>query len=300
MTTQIRKTAMAKTFHVPFSDILRVLLNEQYFSDGLPTWSEGRKQRGAETSDEAKRRSLLLIKALLRDEREAALPLAEKLERCSPSKPCQSGACPSCTRAAQRLLVDATGSAFAAHDEKMLAVSIAFGSAAIPESDLTKTALFTGIRRRVSQVFESAGVAAIGGFDVSLNEHADGDFAPHWLPHLWAIVPTAPMRQFERDFRQQFPRDRLVRRPVKILQFDGAPAGFAYALKSVFVRRITLPARELEDGVRSTFGTRSKVLYGSARVELALALDRAGLGERLFIRGHKLVADNGRVTCIAE
>jgi hypothetical protein len=214
------------------SAILTSALSRQFFGDGPPHWTEGRKQRAAETSDEAKHRSGLLTKALRREGSKAAFVLAEKMERCSPSKSCLSGACPSCTRAHQRLFVDACRDLFAEYNEDMLAVSVAFGQAAIPESDLAKTALFRRIRRRVSQVFDSVGVAAIGGFDVSLNEHANGDFDPHWSPHVWAVVPAAPMRQFERDFRQQFPDDELVRRPVKIQQFNGSPRGFAYAFKS--------------------------------------------------------------------
>ena len=31
---------------------------------------------------------------------------------------------------------------------------------------------------------------AIGGFDISANEHVNSKFAPHWRPHAWFFVST--------------------------------------------------------------------------------------------------------------
>ena len=64
----------------------------------------------------------------------------------------------------------------------------------------------------------------------------------------------------------------------------------AYALKPDFSGRVTLLPRRRADGSGSTFGTRTKPIWGPQRVELALALDRAGLDARLFLRGYELVA----------
>ena len=81
-------------------------------------------------------------------------------------------------------------------------------------------------------------------------------------------------------------------------EFDGEARGFAYALKTDFSRRISLEPRRLADGSRSTFGTRKKRIGGPQRVELALALDRAGLGARLFLRGYELVTSRGDVEIV--
>ena len=91
------------------------------------------------------------------------------------------------------------------------------------------------------------------------------------------------------DLGEWFPATETVLRPLHMKRFDGAPLGFAYALKPDFARRISPEPRTLEDGNRSTFSTR-KPIWGAERVELALALDRAGLAARLFLRGSELVA----------
>jgi len=77
-----------------------------------------------------------------------------------------------------------------------------------------------------------------------------------------------------------FPAGDDTPRPVRMSKFDGEARGFAYALKPDFSRRISLEPRLLADGSRSTFGTRGKPIGGASRVELALALDRAGLDAR--------------------
>ena len=56
--------------------------------------------------------------------------------------------------------------------------------------------------------------------------------------------------------------------------------------------------RPRADGSRSTFGTRNKLIWGPQRVELALALDRAGLDARLFLCGYELVASRGDVEIV--
>jgi hypothetical protein len=81
-------------------------------------------------------------------------------------------------------------------------------------------------------------------------------------------------------------------------RFDGAAAGFAYALKPDFDRRISLEPRKLPNGSRSTHSTRKKPIWGEQRVELALALDRAGLESRLFLQGYELVIADGDVEIV--
>ena len=85
------------------------------------------------------------------------------------------------------------------------------------------------------------------------------------------------MRRGEARFAEWFPASRQIPRPLVIKAFDGKPQGREYALKPDFARRISLEPRTLEDGSRSTFSTRKKPIWGAERVELALALDRAGL-----------------------
>jgi hypothetical protein len=95
--------------------------------------------------------------------------------------------------------------------------------------------------------------------------------------------------------RDWFLAEARTPRPIFIQQFDGLRVGRAYALKPDFRLRISLDPRRFSDGSRSTFSTRSKPIFGSERVELALALDRAGLDRRLFLKGYELVEFRGEV-----
>ena len=79
---------------------------------------------------------------------------------------------------------------------------------------------------------------------------------------------------------------------------DGQRRGRAYALKPDFFERISLERRWRADGSRSTFSTRLKAIWGPRRVELALALDRAGLDARLYLRGFELTARTGRAEIV--
>lgn len=106
------------------------------------------------------------------------------------------------------------------------------------------------------------------------------------------------MRRGEAPFAEWFPASRQIPRPLVIKAFDGKPQGREYALKPDFARRISLEPRTLEDGSRSTFSTHKKPIWGAERVELALALDRAGLAARLFLRGYGLVASRGGVEIV--
>ena len=112
------------------------------------------------------------------------------------------------------------------------------------------------------------------------------------------MAPARRLKLLHEDFREWFPAGDDTPRPVRMSAFDGEARGFAYALKSDFSRRISLEPRLLADGSRSTFGTRHKRIGGASRVELALALDRAGLDARLFTRGYELVTSGGDVEIV--
>ena len=133
------------------------------------------------------------------------------------------------------------------------------------------------------------GVPAFGGFDISLDTHVDGDFEPYWCPHAHFFVPSEFRNRLSEDFYIMFPQDAQTRCPVRFEAFDGNRAGRAYALMADFFRRQKYEPTVFRDGSRSRFSTRLKPIWGDDRIELALALDRAGLEGRLFLRGFALV-----------
>jgi hypothetical protein len=158
--------------------------------------------------------------------------------------------------------------------------------------------MFEETRGRLLDALADVAVRAVGGFDVSLNTHENDAFQPYWAPHVLIIAPARRLKLLHEDFREWFPAGDDTPRPVRMSKFDGEARGFAYALKPDFSRRISLEPRLLADGSRSTFGTRGKPIGGTSRVELALALDRAGLDGRLFMHGYDLVTSGGDVEIV--
>ncbi len=281
------------SLQAPVEEILHGAGGERWYGDGPPLWTQGRSNRPAMTRRQARLQRHKLVKALRRHGKgdEAALDLAEKIAACRPERRCLSGACPECMRATQRFFVRAGADLLARSGVSTVAVSVVFGDAGIAEDDLARWPnLFGRLSPQLREALRKAGVRqAIGGFDVSANEHAEHRFAPHYRPHAWMIVPASKMARGEKAFRECLPASRTVRRPIRLQKFDGDLRGLAYAVKTDFVRRISLPRKPLADGSVTRRNTRDRPLLGRQRVELALALDRAGLGARIFLHGLRMV-----------
>ena len=130
----------------------------------------------------------------------------------------------------------------------MWAINIVSAKRGIRYGRLHGHDLFLGIRKRLVEALEYLGLPALGGFDVSGNEHQAHAFVPHWMPHAWIIAPGRRARQVKADLGEWFPATETVPRPLHMKRFDGAPLGFAYALKPDFARRISPEPRTLEDG----------------------------------------------------
>ncbi len=285
--------------HTTVEQVLSSERGRRFFGDGPPTWRQGRNDQPAKTSETAVHERGLLVKALRRDGSAEALELAGRIDLCRRGRRCLSGACPACARAAQRAFVHACRDLFDDHGQEMVAVNVVCHWAAIDRGQLAgHDDMFEETRGRLLDALADVAVRAVGGFDVSLNTHEADAFEPYWAPHALIVVPARRLLRLKRDFREWFPAGDDTPRPVRISAFDGAARGFAYALKPDFHRRISLEPRLLADGSRSTFGTRHKRIGGASRVELALALDRAGLDARLFTRGYELVTSGGDVEVV--
>ena len=122
---------------------------------------------------------------------------------------------------------------------------------------------------------------AIGGFDISMNEHANGKFASHWRPHAWVFVATKDPKELKVCLKKEFPVSKQVRRPVQVVPFDYSLTGLAYAMKSDFSRRVSLPHKR-KGHLMIRRNTRNRPLRSMQKVELAVALHDAGLADRLF------------------
>jgi hypothetical protein len=276
-------------------NVLRSDGGRRFFWDRPPRRGNAGSSKSLE---EAGHKRELLVKALRRSGSTAASSLADVLGVCSLRRPCLSGGCPLCMCAAQRMFVYACRNLFEHHKRHMVAVNIISARRAIPYGGLHRYDLFQGIETRLIRALSAAGTPAVGGFDLSANEHETNAFEPHWMPHAWILAPGRRMRRVAEDLREWFAVTDIVPRPMRMTSFDGAPVGFAYALKPDFYRRISLEPRWLLDDSRSTFSTRKKPIWGAQRVELALALDRAGLDARLFLMGYELVEIRGEVEIV--
>jgi hypothetical protein len=150
---------------------------------------------------------------------------------------------------------------------------------------------FELIAGQLIEAIEAARISkAIGGFDITLNEHQKGKFAPHWQPHAWILVPRGEIRRGDKIFRSHFPKAiPRVRRPVMIKRFNGNLAGIAYALKGDFSRRVSLPKARRRDGKGRSRNVRYRPLRARQKLELMLMLDRIGLESRVFLYGVEVI-----------
>jgi hypothetical protein len=195
-------------------------------------------------------------------------------------------------------MVNALEEVYRRHDDNMVAVNAVWTEAAIPYGRLHRQDIFERMGIQFARALRRSRMRAVGGFDFSANEHEDGEFDPYFAPHIFAFIPGVDIKLGEMDFRPFFPANDQTPRPLRISLLDGNPAAFAYAFKSEFFRRDALHRHPQRDGARSFISEREKPMREAQRVELAIALHRAGLANRIFLHGYVLVASNGRLKII--
>jgi hypothetical protein len=258
-----------------------------------------RERRAVESNNEAQRQRARDVKMLRRHGRddEHILRLAKEIADCRPQARCLSGFCSECMAANQNLFVAMTTEILDRSTADVSVVSIVDWKCRFAEGELSRDDdMFAHLQRKVREALTAAGITrAFGGFDISANEHAEDRFPPHYRPHAWLIVPTSQIGRGEHIFRSFFPRSATVKRPVVVKPFDGDPRGLAYALKTTFVRRISLPREHSDNGEMSRRNTRDRPLLARQKIELAVALDTIGLQARVFLLGLQMVTVNGRV-----
>ena len=283
---------------------VRGKIDERWFSDGPPHWLEGRYDRAPMTSAEAELERRRHIKVLRRHGRAdlTALVLAHMMETCRRGQRCGSGDCTECQRAQQRAFVAAGARVLpdGLLEVRALSVVLAYQAVRVGHLDDPEQ-LFGELSRRVRRALRAARIPwALGGFDVSVNEHRDGRFPPHYRPHLWMFVPGLAFERGDRVFRSFFPISASVRRPVVAKAFDGDLRALAYALKPNFTRRVTLPRERLADGAIARRNTRGRPLRAAQKLELGVALDALGPTRRIFLHGARLIVWEGELRFVRE
>jgi len=202
--------------------------SRQWYDDGKPTWKQGWHGKPARTSGQARKERRQLVKILGRgEENNSALRLADILESCSKKHRCLSGACPVCARAFQRWFVS-TASIVVAREKHWRVVSFVWSGHRFAEGNLDPDTMFQALRRHIRVSLKTAGIRqAIGGFDISVNEHQDGKFVPHWRPHAWILISTKNPKGLRNHLKTRFPASKRVRRPLGIVRYDGSPTALA-------------------------------------------------------------------------
>ena len=224
-----------------------------------------------------------LCGALLPDRGLLAWPsaaiLADRLQTCTRATPCLSAACNLCSGDLQRAFCDALKPLVLLRHTRWRIASLVPGDLSVPKGDLSTCGLFQPLSRRLNDVVEQLpDRVVVGGFDVSLNEHQLGEVTvPVWQPHAWLFIDGDLDREV---LKKKFPRSSFAPRPIVISKFDGSDRAIAYALKPNFDRREAIARTS-----SSRQNTRHRPLRVDERIELAIALHKAGLASRLFLRG---------------
>ena len=239
----------------PSLDLVAQILTSRsarrWYADGAPFWTQGKRGKPAKTSRQARKERRKLVKVLRRHGKgnNCALRLANILESCSKEHRCLSGACPECARAFQRLFVSATSSVVIPNKHWHV-VSLVWREHRFSNGTLDPDRMFERLRRHLQLALKAAKIRqAIGGFDISMNEHENGKFVPHWRPHAWILVVTKNPRRLRKHLKEKFLASKRVRRPLRIVRYDGSPTALAYALKTDFSRRVSLPQKRTSDSI---------------------------------------------------
>lgn len=185
-------------------------IDERWFGDGAPYWLEGRLDLASKTSGEARQQRRRDVKVLRRHAKAdpAALTLARTMEACRPEQRC--GACAECKRARQRAFVAAGARVLSRGSLKVMALSVVLAYQAVRVGHLgDPEQLFGELSRIARRALRTAHIPwALGGFDVSVNEHRRGRFQPHYRPHIWMFVPRFAFERGERSLSLLLPDQR--------------------------------------------------------------------------------------------
>ncbi|MBN8944937.1 MAG: hypothetical protein J0H01_35870 [Rhizobiales bacterium] len=280
-------------------------------------WTEGPADKVPPTASELNQTRRKGIRWLNRNgkrfDRPEAVNLAARVAQCKTGQRCLSGACPSCSGGMQRIMVEASRNRreeLQADNRACVAVTIVakgvrYGVNLIPDERMAKTGQ---LKERLERVLNKGdGHRAYGGVDLSLNKDAripgelkfDGPtFSTHWRPHLQVIMTEGSFDQVEYALKTEFPRQKLISRPVVRKVLDASPSADAYLLKRLFEpqrhgRRETYRKHRAE--TRSVMDTtRAVALCVEERLDQLIYLDQLGLNGRLvFVRCRLVLTENG-------
>lgn len=201
-----------------------------------------------------------------------------RFRRCRQAQPCNSAACRLCMREFRVWLVSQGIEAFE-HGGRMTAVSLVHADwrrdpGTLHTLDLEK------LKRQARRHIERTGlrIAAIGGIDVSFNEHSDAAWNPHWQGHLYLIVQGAKPGDVKKALARFYPVIDSIPRPVQHRIVETPVGAFSYAIKSAIFRRVSYVAKA------GRGNTNDCPLKPEQQRELLVFFDQHEPIDRLFLR----------------
>jgi hypothetical protein len=157
---------------------------------------------------------------------------------------------------------------------------------------------FILVRKALKTAFKEAGIkTGLIALDATFNEDKrppTAGFTPfktHLAPHAWGLTPAKEFEAGRAELRRHFPVNDVVPKPILAKSYDGNLAALAYGLKTTFQRRQTLPKKLRKDGsTKKRRNTRLRAMTADQKVQLMIALHKAGLRRRLLLRGVEIAA----------
>jgi hypothetical protein len=198
---------------------------------------------------------------------------------CEHGYPCDSAACPRCMREFRRWLVDAGITLFEQSHGQLSAVSLVHYSWSRSPDNLNSFGL-PKAKRQTGRHFDRAGVGnlvAIGGFDFSYNQPADGS-APYWQPHAYVILQGIEPEALKQAISPFYPSTAAIPRPIRTRRVTDLMEALSYTTKAIFFRRASYK------DANGRLNSRTLPLLASAERELLTYLDQLYPVDRLFLK----------------
>ena len=219
-----------------------------------------------------------------------AVALADALDACSPTLPCNSGACPVCGGDFQLVvveLVDREIKVAARTIRGRMHLGTIVPIIGCVEPDALTVDVCCQVRAAVTEALIACGIPpCLVAIDISFNEDATGVTPPHWCVHVhWIGLNWLSKVQVD-ALKQRFPSSSLVKKPVDHATLDTNPSARFYAYKPQRVRRVSHIASAKADGSRGAYrDTKRYKLRPSQSVTLALVEHELGYRGRLINHG---------------
>ena len=205
--------------------------------------------------------------------------LAHKLRwLCGRGERCGSPACPVCTRRFRRWLYGEICSVFSLQKDLYTATLVPL-KYRYPSGELHRLSL-VGIKDLLRQQINRVGLGhlvAVGGVDMSFNEHADNIWPPHWQAHFHIAIQGARDEDFGDRVDRFYPADKVCLRPIVVDPVRNAEKQLSYLAKPYFARRVSFITSA---GVRNA---RDYPLKDYQLREITLFLSKSDMMDRIFL-----------------